>query len=85
MRRGTIVNSQLSSVAAMIFVMRIVDLYWLVGPELHAPGRSFHWLDLAALAGIGGLWTFLFARELQDRPLLPIGDPELEEALGHVG
>jgi len=75
----------LSSVAAMIFVMRIVDLYWLVGPELHAPGRSFHWLDLAALAGIGGLWTFLFARELQDRPLLPIGDPELEEALGHVG
>jgi hypothetical protein len=70
----------LAWVAGGIFVMRVVDLYWLVGPELHK-GFPIHWLDLAALLGIGGLWNFLFARELMDRPLLPVGDPELEEAL----
>jgi hypothetical protein len=70
----------LATVAAGIFVMRIVDLYWLVGPELHR-GAPVHWLDLAALLGIGGLWNFQFTRELLDRPLLPVGDPELEEAL----
>jgi hypothetical protein len=71
----------LAGVAGLIFAMRAVDLYWLVGPELHRPGSPLHWLDLAALAAVGGLWLFLFARELQDRPLLPVGDPELEEAL----
>ena len=75
----------LASVASVILLMRVVDLYWLVGPELHKPGFSIHWLDLAALAGVGGLWNFLFTRELMDRPLLPVGDPELEEAVGDVG
>lgn len=70
----------LASVAGLIFAMRAVDLYWLVGPELHR-GSVLHWLDAAALMAVGGLWAFLFARELQGRPLLPVGDPELEEAL----
>jgi hypothetical protein len=71
----------LAAVASLILIMRVVDLYWLVGPELHPAGGP-SWLDLAAFAAIGGIWLFLFARELGSRPLLPIGDPELEEALG---
>jgi hypothetical protein len=58
-----------------------VDLYWLVGPELHRSGFMVHWLDIAAFVAIGGLWNSFFAREIHDRPLLPVGDPELEEAL----
>jgi hypothetical protein len=71
----------LAGVATGILVMRLVDLFWLVGPELHEPGAAFHWLDLAATAGVGGLWLYAFARELTAAPLLPVGDPELEEAL----
>lgn len=71
----------LASVASGILVMRLVDLYWLVGPELHEHGVGFHWLDLAATLGIGGVWLHAFARELAAGPLLPVGDPELEEAL----
>jgi hypothetical protein len=73
--------SLLAGVAVGILVMRLVDLFWLVGPELHEPGAAFHWLDLAATAGVGGLWLYAFARELTAAPLLPVGDPELEEAL----
>jgi hypothetical protein len=39
-------------------------------------------LDVAALAGVGGVWLAAFAAQLRSRPLLPVGDPELDEALG---
>jgi hypothetical protein len=71
----------LSLVAGLVLAMRVVDLYWLVGPELHRSGFTIHWLDVAALVAIGGLWNSAFAREIHDRPLLPVGDPELDEAL----
>jgi hypothetical protein len=30
---------------------------------------------------LGGLWLFLFVRELKKRPLVPINDPYLPEAM----
>ena len=70
-------------IALLLLVMRYVDLYWQAGPAFHPEGLSFHWLDLATLAGVGGLWLAAFARRLARRPLLPVNDPFLEEALGH--
>jgi hypothetical protein len=53
-----------------------------VGPELHrGDGILAYLLDAAALVGLGGLWFFAFTRELADRPLLPIGEPDLREVL----
>jgi hypothetical protein len=63
-----------------MLVMQLLDLYWLIGPDLltqghgHAP-LGFHWMDLVAVAGIGGLWLFLFARQARARPILPLGEP----------
>ena len=70
----------LAVVAWLMLVMQLVDLYWLIGPDLmtqghgHAPLR-FHWMDLAAALGMGGLWLFLFARQVRTRPVLPLGEP----------
>jgi len=77
--------SMLAAVASGLLLMRLLDLFWLVGPELHARGFAVHWLDLAATLGIGGLWLHLFARELAASPLLPVGDPELAEAIAGAG
>ena len=33
--------------------------------------------------GLGGIWVAAFFRQLKQRPLLPLHDPELEEALEH--
>jgi hypothetical protein len=73
--------SLLATIAAGVFAMRMLDLLWLVGPELRQHG-ALALLDLAALLGVGGLWLAAFASQLASRPLLPVGDPELEEALG---
>lgn len=70
-------------IALLLLAMRFIDLYWQAGPAFHPEGLTFHWLDLATLAGVGGLWFAAFARRLARRPLLPVNDPFLEEALGH--
>lgn len=75
----------LGTVASGLLFMRLVDLYWLVGPELHhGSGIPGYLLDVAALVGLGGLWFFAFTRELADRPLLPVGEPDLREILEPV-
>ena len=65
----------ISAIAVAVVVMRLVDLMWLVVPA-HEPAFHVHWLDLATLAGIGGLWVAGFSRQLRKRSLLPLGDPE---------
>lgn len=78
-------SRQLVIVAITVIVMRLVDLIWLTGPEFHETAFHIHWMDLVMPIGIGGLWLAFFARQLKQRPLLPIGDPYLEEALAHEG
>lgn len=67
---------RLALVALLVIVMRFVDLYWLIAPSLRTTRLGVHWLDIAALIGIGGLWLGAFAWQLQRRPLLPVRDPE---------
>jgi hypothetical protein len=71
----------LSRVAVLVLVMRFVDLYWLAAPSFGHEGLAFHWLDVTTVIGIGGIWFALFTAQLKRRPLLPIRDPFLEEAL----
>jgi len=77
----------LALVAAGLLAVRLLDLYWLIAPDLQGHGsHGFHphWLDLVAPAAIGGLWIALFERELRSRPLLTPGDPELSELFGKL-
>ena len=67
----------------LLLVMRWVDLHWLALPALSPEGPAFHWLDAATAIALGGLWLSAFAGRLARRPLLPIRDPFLPEALAH--
>lgn len=73
----------LMRVAILIFIMRLVDLYWMMAPGFEEGGMTAHWLDLAAAIGMGGLWVYVFAKQLLRLPLLPQRDPYLAEALSH--
>ena len=69
-------------VAAWMIAMRVLDLYWLTRPEFTRMALPNLW-DLAAILGLGGLWFWFFAAQLKRRPLLPLGDPKLEEAIAN--
>ncbi len=72
-------------VALIILVMRVVDITWTIGPVFRHEGSSLHWLDFAAVLGMGGLWLPLFWRNLAGRPLVPAHDPYFKEAMAHGG
>jgi hypothetical protein len=68
-------------IAGLMLVMRWVDLLWQVEPAFHEQNPAMYWAYLAAPIGIGGIWLWLFLRELRKAPLLPVNDPYLAEAL----
>jgi hypothetical protein len=71
-------------VALLMLVMRWVELVWQVEPAFHNDHHpGFFWLYLAAPVTVGGLWFYYFLWELKKRPLLPINDPYLPEAIAH--
>jgi hypothetical protein len=72
--------SLLPKVALWLIFMRFVDIYWLTRPEFTPSAIPSLW-DLAAGLGLVGLWFFVFAWQLQKMPLLPLGEPKLEEVL----
>ena len=73
----------LSGVVIIILVMRYMDLIWIVLPDYYKDGFRIQWMDVLTPLGIGGVWLFVFLRQLPRFPLLPLNAPELEEALAH--
>src|SRR5580700_2159861 len=72
----------LPKVALWLIFMRLVDLFWMTRPEFTSRAAPT-WLDLVLPIALGGLWLGFFAFNLKQQPLLPIGDPKLEEAIEH--
>jgi hypothetical protein len=79
-RRG----ETLAKVAALLLVMRYVDLFWLTQPAFYSESLHVHWLDVLLPSSLGVLWLALFVYQLRGRALLPLHDPEFTEAVGHV-
>ncbi|MFN7981220.1 MAG: hypothetical protein U0Q11_05130 [Vicinamibacterales bacterium] len=69
-------------VAMLIIVARLIDLFWLIAPETHHEGFSLSWMDIVIPASLVCLWLGLYMMQLRQRPLLPVNDPQFEEALG---
>jgi hypothetical protein len=72
--------STLPKVAIYMIVMRWVDLYWITRPDLSSRALPSIW-DLVTVLALGGLWFGVFAWQLKQMPLFPLGDPKLEEAI----
>jgi hypothetical protein len=77
---------KLALLAVLILSMRIVDVIWLIEPTFNRDHFHLSWMDLVAPIAMGGLWIATFAWQLQQRRLVAINDPQLEQALtAHAG
>jgi hypothetical protein len=64
-------------VALLMMFMRLVDVFWMIAPAF-SPGKfALHWLDVATVVGVGGVWMAAFLWNLQSRPVVPLHDPAL--------
>jgi hypothetical protein len=74
----------LVKVAYLILVLRLVDLYWLVAPEFHRDGVVVSWLDVVLPISLSAFWLGCFVWQLRGRAILPVHDPQFDEALGRL-
>jgi hypothetical protein len=81
---------RLATVAIFILFMRLLDMFFLIGPspriETHGlPPEAFivSWMDIVAPIAVGGIWFWYFLGQLMKRPLVPVMDPFLENAIEH--
>lgn len=81
-------------VAVWVICIRFFDLSYLILPTIphggeHDPTSHFkgHFdggamiLSIGVILAIGGVWLTLFFRTLTKRPMIPVNDPYLQEAL----
>ncbi len=78
------VIGRLKLIAAFIFAMRLVDIFWLTAPAFDASALHVHALDLIAPVAIGGVWVALFAKWLATVPILPRNDPRFGRDAFHI-
>lgn len=67
--------------AGWLLITHWIDIYWLVMPETSPDRIRFHFVDVACLIGIGGLYFAGLARATGARSLVPLKDPRLLESL----
>ncbi len=71
----------LAVAAAWLLLLHLLDLYWLVMPNLHPAGMAPSLLDLGTVLGCFGLFLAAFGGSLRRQALVPLRDPRLPESL----
>lgn len=67
----------LTVLAVVLLLARLLNLIWLILPAFHPQGGTLHWLDLALVLGLGGLWAAAFTWFWAGQAALPRRDPHL--------
>ena len=77
---------RLRAVAIGIMIICAVDVFWWIGPSRSHDGQVMFWLlYIGSLIGIGGIWGWMFIRELSRKTLLPTHEAKWLEEDHHHG
>ncbi|HEX4749261.1 MAG TPA: hypothetical protein VH302_06925 [Bryobacteraceae bacterium] len=85
---------RLIKMAIWLLLARIVDIFWFLAPTYRnvspsallatSRGFSIYWTDFAAFLGLGGIWIYVYLRQLRRRPLLPLRDGRVSAPMPEV-
>jgi hypothetical protein len=65
--------------AAWVFLMRLIDLIWIVEPNFHRTKFYLSVFDFVIPAGLMGLWIAFFLYNLASRTLMPVNESHVIE------
>jgi hypothetical protein len=71
------------ALGAGLLCVHFIDSIWVVSPSLHPHGIELHWIELAALGGVGGLWLANVSRLLGRDGAVPRAQPFPDRELEH--
>ena len=70
--------------AFYMLLMRYMDLYWIAMPTHSPDGIHYSWIDISTMAGIGGIFIWLFWRKYTSGAAVPVNDPGLKVSMEHL-
>lgn len=77
-------KKRLQYVALGIMTMCALDVIWWIEPIVERDGLGlFLIMDFAAIAGIGGIWFWLFLAQVKKAPILPTHELHTLPGAGH--
>jgi hypothetical protein len=77
--------ARLRVVALAVVAVSFVNQFWLIAPAFSRGWLRLDWMDVAAVAGMGGIWLGVFLWQVQRQPVLPLHpDAPAEEVLHHA-
>jgi hypothetical protein len=71
----------LQAMAIYILIVHAVDIYWVVMPAMPGATAVPHWTVFTAFVGVGGIAVAFAVHRYRGHPLIPLGDPYLEDSL----
>jgi len=74
----------LKIMAGWLLLMHWVDLNWIIVPSMGDHASWISWIDIASMAGIGGIFMWLFWKRLFANALVPINDPRLGSSIKFI-
>ena len=80
-------RSFLAGAGVFLLVMHWFDHYWLIMPEMNQYTNSFTFnplVDIPCAIGMIAIYLAIFCFVAKNRPLVPLKDPRLGEALNHA-
>ncbi len=71
-----------------LLLMHWLDHYWVIMPQIGFDGKDyapfvFSIVEILSFVGLGGLFVAIFSFIASNRPLVPLRDPRLSEALNY--
>lgn len=80
------VKRQIEALAAVgtgLLLLTLLDCFWLLTPGFEPQAPRVHWMDAAAVVGLGGIWFGLFLSRFKDSPLAALRQLPAEGAASH--
>lgn len=77
----------LAGAGIFLLVMHWIDHYWLIMPQMDQYGHVFTFnplVDIPCAIGMIAIYIAIFCYVARNRPLVPLKDPRLGEALNHA-
>ncbi len=72
--------------ATLLLTMHIIDIYWLIMPNVPHQGSNFTlaFVDVCGFFGPVGIFLAVAFRRMTEYPILPVGDPRLQRSVHFV-